>query len=109
MAGKDYYKTLGVSKTATEKEVKAAFRKLARQYHPDVNPGNKTAESTFKQVNEAYEIISDPDKRKKYDQYGDQWQHGDQMAEAARQQQSRSGPSGFGQGGGQSYSFEEGD
>ena len=70
---KDYYQILGVSKTATEKEIKAAYRKLARQHHPDVNPGDKTAEDKFKDVGEAYEVLSDADKRAKYDQYGDQW------------------------------------
>jgi chaperone protein DnaJ len=70
---KDYYKILGVSKTATEKEIKAAYRKLARQAHPDVNPGDKGAEEKFKDIGEAYEVLSDADKRSKYDQYGDQW------------------------------------
>jgi curved DNA-binding protein len=70
---KDYYKTLGVAKTATEKEIKQAFRKLARKLHPDVNPGDKTAESRFKEVNEAYEVLGDPDKRKKYDELGANW------------------------------------
>jgi curved DNA-binding protein len=70
---KDYYATLGVSKTATPEEVKQAFRKLARKYHPDVNPGNKQAEARFKEINEAYEVLSDADKRKKYDQFGQYW------------------------------------
>ena len=70
---KDYYQILGVTKTATDKEIKAAYRKLARQHHPDVNPGDKTAEDKFKDVGEAYEVLSDADKRTKYDQYGDQW------------------------------------
>jgi DnaJ-class molecular chaperone len=70
---KDYYATLGVSKTAPEKEIKAAYRKLARKYHPDVNPGDNNAEAKFKEVSEAYEVLSDADKRKKYDQFGDQW------------------------------------
>lgn len=70
---KDYYTILGVSKTATPEEVKQAFRKLARKYHPDVNPNNKQAEARFKEVNEAYEVLSDPDKRKKYDQFGQYW------------------------------------
>ena len=65
MEFKDYYKTLGVAKTATEKEIKQAFRKLARKLHPDVNPGDKTAESRFKEVNEAYEVLGDPASRKK--------------------------------------------
>ena len=70
---KDYYATLGVPKTATEKEIKAAYRKLARKHHPDVNPGNKGAEDKFKEISEAHEVLGDADKRKKYDQYGDQW------------------------------------
>lgn len=72
---KDYYKILGVPKNATEKEIKKAYRKLARQYHPDANPGDKTTEERFKEINEAYEVLSDPDKRKKYDQFGSQWKH----------------------------------
>ena len=70
---KDYYAILGVSKTATPEEIKQAFRKLARKFHPDVNPKNKQAEARFKEVNEAYEVLSDADKRKKYDQFGQYW------------------------------------
>jgi DnaJ-class molecular chaperone len=70
---KDYYKTLGVPRKATDKEVKAAFRKLARKYHPDMNPGNKQAEARFKEINEANEVLSDPDKRRRYDQLGANW------------------------------------
>ena len=70
---KDYYSTLGVAKTATEKEIKQAFRKLARKHHPDVNPGDKSAEANFKEINEAYEVLGDPDKRKKYDELGANW------------------------------------
>lgn len=70
---KDYYTTLGVSKTATEKEIKQAFRKLARKFHPDVNPGDKAAEARFKEVNEANEVLSDPVKRRKYDELGANW------------------------------------
>ena len=73
MEFKDYYSTLGVSKTATDKELKQAFRKLARKYHPDVNPGDKAAEAKFKEVNEANEVLSDPEKRKKYDELGANW------------------------------------
>jgi len=70
---KDYYSTLGVAKTANEKEIKQAFRKLARKYHPDVNPGDKSAESRFKEINEAYEVLGDKEKRKKYDELGANW------------------------------------
>jgi DnaJ-class molecular chaperone len=70
---KDYYKILGVSKTATDKEIKAAFRKLARKYHPDVNKGDAKAEAKFKEINEANEVLSDPDKRRRYDQLGPDW------------------------------------
>ncbi|HEY6211587.1 MAG TPA: DnaJ domain-containing protein, partial [Vicinamibacterales bacterium] len=70
---KDYYSTLGVAKTATEKEIKQAYRKLARKHHPDVNPGDKSAESRFKEINEAYEVLGDPAKRRKYDELGANW------------------------------------
>jgi curved DNA-binding protein len=70
---KDYYKILGVAKTATEKEIKAAFRKLARKHHPDVNPGNKEAEARFKEINEANEVLGDKEKRKRYDELGANW------------------------------------
>jgi DnaJ-class molecular chaperone len=73
MEFKDYYSTLGVAKTATEKEIKQAYRKLARKHHPDVNPGDKSAESRFKEINEAYEVLGDPPKRKKYDELGSNW------------------------------------
>jgi curved DNA-binding protein len=73
MEFKDYYSTLGVAKTATEKEIKQAYRKLARKHHPDVNPGNKSAETRFKEINEAYEVLGDPPKRKKYDELGSNW------------------------------------
>ncbi len=75
MEYKDYYKILGVDKNATEKEIKSAFRKLARQYHPDVNPDDPQAEAHFKEINEAYEVLGDPEKRAKYDQLGADWQH----------------------------------
>lgn len=74
MEYKDYYQILGVGKDADEKEIKKAYRKLARKYHPDVNPNDKRAEETFKEINEAYEVLSDPSKRQKYDQLGADWQ-----------------------------------
>jgi curved DNA-binding protein len=74
MEYKDYYQALGVSKSASQNEIKKAYRKLARQYHPDVNPDDTQAEERFKEINEAYEVLSDPDKRGKYDQFGAQWQ-----------------------------------
>ena len=73
---RDYYETLGVSKTATQEEIKSAFRKLARKYHPDTAKDKKSAEEKFKEINEAYEVLSDPEKRKKYDAYGANWQQG---------------------------------
>ncbi len=103
MSPSDFYSILGVAKGATEKEIKAAYRKLARKYHPDVNPGDQTAEAKFKEINNAYEVLSDKDKRKKYDKYGDKWQYADQFEEAERQQsQYRQYPGG---GGSQSFYF----
>ena len=70
----DYYKTLGVERSASDAEIKKAYRKLARLHHPDINPGNKTAETKFKEITEAYEVLSDKDKREKYDRFGRDWQ-----------------------------------
>ncbi|MBE0415799.1 MAG: J domain-containing protein [Dehalococcoidia bacterium] len=80
MAAKDYYEVLGVSRNASDKEIKQAYRRLARKYHPDVNPGDPSAEAKFKEINAAYEVISDPEKRRKYNQFGDKWQYADQFA-----------------------------
>lgn len=81
----DYYKVLGIDKNATPEEIKKAFRKLARKYHPDVNPNNKDAKQLFQQINEANEVLSDPVKRKKYDQYGENWKHAEEYESASRQ------------------------
>ncbi len=86
MAGKNYYDILGVKRDASEKEIKQAYRRLARKHHPDVNPGDKSAETKFKEINEAYEVLSDKEKRQKYDRFGDKWQYADQFAQAGRQQ-----------------------
>jgi molecular chaperone DnaJ len=104
MAGKNFYDLLGVSKSATDKDIKAAYRRLARKYHPDVNPGNKSAEATFKEINAAYEVLSDKDKRAKYDKYGDKWQYADQLDQQSQQQGQYRQYSGDG-GDGQSFNF----
>lgn len=87
MAFIDYYKILGVAKTATEKEIRTAYRKLARKYHPDLNPDNKGAEKKFKEINEANEVLSNPENRKKYDKFGENWQHGEEYEKAQRQRE----------------------
>jgi curved DNA-binding protein len=87
MAFIDYYQTLGIDKKATDKDIKAAYRKLARKYHPDLNPNDADAHKKFQQLNEANEVLSDPEKRKKYDQYGENWQHGEEYEQYAQQQQ----------------------
>jgi len=103
MAGKDYYQILGVSRNASEKEIKQAYRRLARKHHPDLNPGDKSAEAKFKEINAAYEVLSNPEKRKKYDQFGEQWEYADQFAKSGGQGRVRWD---FGRGG---TTFEYGD
>jgi curved DNA-binding protein len=79
MEYKDYYKILGVDRNADQKEIRKAYRRLARQYHPDVNPGDRSAQEKFKEINEAYEVLSDPEKRQKYDQLGSSWREWQRM------------------------------
>jgi curved DNA-binding protein len=90
MAFLDYYKILGISKRATEKDIKTAYRKLARKHHPDLNPDNKDAEKKFKEINEANEVLSDSEKRKKYDKYGKDWEHGEEYEKAQQQRRKQS-------------------
>ena len=85
----NYYEMLGVTRDASEKQIRQAYRKLARQYHPDVNQGDPDAEEKFKQINEAHGILSDEEKRRKYDKYGDQWMHADEMEQAEAQARGR--------------------
>ena len=103
MAFIDYYQILGIDKKATPKVIKDAYRKLARKYHPDLNPNNQDAKANFQQINEANEVLSDPEKRKKYDQYGNDWQHANEFEQQKQQQaQSSRSQSGGGFSGGQS-------
>ncbi|WP_016988403.1 DnaJ C-terminal domain-containing protein [Flavobacterium sp. ACAM 123] len=107
MAFIDYYKVLGVDKTATDAEIKKAFRKMARKHHPDLNPNDKEAERKFKELNEANEVLSSAENRKKYDAHGENWQHAEQYEQSKRQQQhyQRSGQQAdFGGGGSADYS-----
>jgi len=103
MASKDYYQILGVNRNASEKEIKQAYRRLARKYHPDLNPNDKSAETRFKEINAAYQVLSDAEKRKKYDQFGDQWEYAEQFAKSGGQERVRWD---FGRGG---TTFEYGD
>src|SRR5690606_30164683 len=93
MAFVDYYKILGLDKDATQDDIKKAYRKLARKYHPDLNPDDEEAKKKFQEINEANEVLTDPEKRQKYDQYGEHWKHGEAY-EQAQQQQSRSASGG---------------
>jgi molecular chaperone DnaJ len=103
MPGKDYYQILGIDRNASDKEIKQAYRRLARKHHPDLNPGDKSAEARFKEINAAYEVLSNAEKRKKYDQFGDQWEYAEQFAKAGGQEKVRWD---FGKGG---AAFEYGD
>ena len=107
MAYIDYYKVLGIDKKATADEIKKAYRKLARKYHPDVNPGDKESERKFKEINEANEVLSNAANRTKYDQYGENWKHGDQYEKEHQQQRSQQSRGG-GYGGFSQADFGEG-
>ncbi len=103
---RNFYDVLGVKREAPDKEIRSAYRKLARKYHPDVTPNDKAAEARFKEATAAYEVLSDPDKRKKYDRFGDRWEYADQIEEA----QTRQSAAGWArQGGGSTFSFDGGD
>lgn len=106
MAFIDYYKILGIEKSASEKDIKKAYRKLARKYHPDLNPDNKEAQIKFQQLNEANEVLSDPEKRKKYDEYGENWKHADDIEKMRKQQQNSNKYSGNPFGGKQAWNQE---
>lgn len=105
----DYYKILGVDKSASTEDIKKAYRKLARKYHPDVNPNNKEAHKKFQEINEANEVLSDPEKRKKYDQYGKDWKHAEEFEKARQQQQRQRTYNGGGEyfGGGEESNFSD--
>ena len=100
----DYYKTLGINKNATEADIKKAYRKLARKYHPDVNPNDKDAERKFKEINEANEVLSNSDNRKKYDSYGKDWKHAEEFEKAKK---SRSGQQSYQRTTGERFSEED--
>ncbi|MBV5314320.1 MAG: J domain-containing protein [Prolixibacteraceae bacterium] len=100
----DYYKILGIDKTATPKDIKNAYRKLARKFHPDLNPNDKDAKKNFQQINEANEVLSDPEKRKKFDEYGENWKHAGEFENAKQNQQHSSNSRGSRNSGAQSGS-----
>jgi curved DNA-binding protein len=99
----DYYKILGVGRNATENEIKSAYRKMARKLHPDLNPNDKDAKRKFQEINEANEVLSDPEKRKKYDQYGENWKHAEEYKNAGQYQEQESGA------GGQTFTWSQGE
>lgn len=107
MAYIDYYKVLGIEKSATPEQVKNAYRKLARKLHPDLNPNDKEAHKKFQELNEANEVLSDPEKRKKYDEYGENWKHAEQFEQQKQQQQQQGG--GYASGGFSTEDFGGGD
>lgn len=111
MAFIDYYKILGIDKTATQDDIKKAYRKLARKYHPDLNPNDKEANKQFQQINEANEALSDPEKRKKYDEYGEHWKHADQFEQQKQSQSQQQAYQGagnpFGDSSSRSYSADD--
>jgi len=96
MAFIDYYKVLGLEKTSTQEEVKKAYRKLARKFHPDLNPNDQEAKRKFQEINEANEVLSDPEKRKKYDQYGENWEHSEEFEKAQKARNASSRGSSYG-------------
>jgi len=108
MAYIDYYKILGVDKNATQDDIKKAYRKLARKLHPDLNPDNKEAERKFKELNEANEVLSNPENRSKYDKYGENWKHGEEYEKAQQQQQKQYQGGNFG-GGFSGADFDDGE
>ena len=113
MAYIDYYKILGVDKNASQDDVKKAFRKLARKYHPDLNPNDPSAKDKFQEINEANEVLSDPEKRKKYDEYGEHWKHADEFEAQKKARQHAGGGgggfSGFGGDGGSYWYSSDGE
>lgn len=112
MAYIDYYQILGVDKSASQADIKKAYRKLARKFHPDLNPNDPGAKDKFQQINEANEVLGDPEKRKKYDEYGEHWKHADELeAQKKARQQAGGGAQGFGGfgGGGQGFGGDGGD
>ena len=107
MASVDYYKILGITKSASEGDIKKAYRKMARKYHPDLNPNDKTAEKNFKEINEANEVLSNPENRKKYDKYGEHWQNGEAYEQEKQRQQQYQRSSQSSQGGYSQEDFSE--